>query len=260
MDRQLINYLPHAIREFADFQGITTGEQPEFELVWDAQQQVFDNQFIDTAGDYGLGRWEKMLKIFPKGTDTLELRKARIKAIWSQKTPYTLPWLRRWLNDFFGQENHSESVEDYTIHIQLDHTGLLINVSALLPEILEMLANVLPSNMRLVLESTLKFQGKLHTGGSMAAVTRMPIPEAPDTFRFEDTLRFGGAAAARSVLPVPEEPDAFRFEDTLRFGCAMAADSVLPIPEAPDAFRFKDTMRTGGTMTAKSVLPVPEQS
>lgn len=89
MDRQLINYLPYQIREFQEYKGITTGEQPEFELAWNSYQDVFDNQFIDTMGNYGLSRWEKMLHITPKATDTLETRRIRIKTRLNNFTPYT---------------------------------------------------------------------------------------------------------------------------------------------------------------------------
>ena len=65
MERKLINYLPYQVREFREYQGITTGEQPEFELAWDAQEEVFVNQFVDTALDYGLSRWEK-IEDFPQ--------------------------------------------------------------------------------------------------------------------------------------------------------------------------------------------------
>ena len=37
MERLLINYLPYVVREYDAFKGIMAGEQPEFELVWDAQ-------------------------------------------------------------------------------------------------------------------------------------------------------------------------------------------------------------------------------
>lgn len=89
MGRKLINYLPYQVREFEQYQGITVGEQPEFELAWNYWQEVFDNQYIDTAGDYGLSRWEKMLGITPKATDTLEARRIRIKTRLNNFTPYT---------------------------------------------------------------------------------------------------------------------------------------------------------------------------
>ena len=48
MERKLIDYLPYVVQDFKEFQGITNGEQPEFDLIWDAHEQVFTNQFIDT--------------------------------------------------------------------------------------------------------------------------------------------------------------------------------------------------------------------
>lgn len=59
MDRKLINYLPYVVRDYAEFQGITGAEQPEFETAWAAADDLLANQFIKTAGNLGLSRWEK---------------------------------------------------------------------------------------------------------------------------------------------------------------------------------------------------------
>ena len=90
MKRKLIDYLPYVVQDFKEFQGITNGEQPEFDLMWDAHEQVFNNQFIDTMDNYGLSRWETMLKIAPKGTDTLDTRRARIKTQLNNFVPYPI--------------------------------------------------------------------------------------------------------------------------------------------------------------------------
>ena len=119
MERKLIQYLPYAVRDFEDFQGITTGEQPEFELVWDAQQEVFDNQFIDTAGNDGLSRWEKMLKISPKGTDTLETRRARIKTQLNNFVPYTIRVLARMLTAISDGDPFTVSLEPGTYLLKI---------------------------------------------------------------------------------------------------------------------------------------------
>ena len=104
MDRKLINHLPYRIREFKEYKGITTGEQPEFELAWNYWQEVFDNQYIDTAGDYGLSRWEKMLGITPKGTDTLDARRSRIKIRLNTFTPYTFRAFMRMMKSLANGE------------------------------------------------------------------------------------------------------------------------------------------------------------
>ena len=114
MDRKLINYLPYVIRDFAEYQGITTGEQPEFELAWDAHGEVFANQFVDTALNYGLSRWEKMLHITPKGTDTLESRRARIKAKLNNFAPYTIRAFVRMMAAISNGEPFSVSIEPGT--------------------------------------------------------------------------------------------------------------------------------------------------
>lgn len=78
MERQLIKYLPYVVRDYPEFQGITGSEQPEFERAWGSADDLLNNQFISTAGSMGLSRWEKILGITPKGTDTLEDRRFRI--------------------------------------------------------------------------------------------------------------------------------------------------------------------------------------
>ena len=80
MDRRLLDYLPPVLREVLEFQAINEANEPEISLAWDALALVLANQFLDTADSSGVSVWEKELRIFPKDTDTLEVRKARIKA------------------------------------------------------------------------------------------------------------------------------------------------------------------------------------
>jgi len=89
MERQLIHYLPPIVRELPDYQGINAGEQPEFEQAWSASEDLLANQFVSTALDCGLSRWEKILGITPKGTDTLDVRRTRVRTRLFQYTPYT---------------------------------------------------------------------------------------------------------------------------------------------------------------------------
>lgn len=44
----------------------------------------------------------------------------------------------------------------------------------------------------------------LHFGGAMAAIVRLPVPEAENNMRFEKTLRFGAAMAVQARIPVLE--------------------------------------------------------
>lgn len=119
MERKLINYLPYIVRDYAEFQGITGAEQPEFETAWAAIEDILSNQFIKTAGNLGLSRWEKILEITPKGTDTLDDRRFRVLARLNEELPYTLPQLRVILENLCGPGNSSAEVTDYTLLVKV---------------------------------------------------------------------------------------------------------------------------------------------
>ena len=119
MERKLIDYLPYVIRDYAEFQGIMGSEQPEIERAWDSVDDLFDNQFISTAGNMGLSRWEKILEITPKGTDTLEDRRFRILTRINEELPYTYRWLVNWLQSLCGADNPAPVVDGYTLWVSL---------------------------------------------------------------------------------------------------------------------------------------------
>lgn len=120
MERRLIDYLPYVVRVYAEFQAIMAGEQPELERVWVAVDGLLEDQFLLTAGDAGLSRWEKMLQIVPKATDGLEDRRFRILTRLNEELPYSLSQLRNILGTLCGPGNFSAAVEDgYTLDVKL---------------------------------------------------------------------------------------------------------------------------------------------
>lgn len=158
MDRRLINYLPPVLREVLEFQAINNANEPEISIAWDALALLLANQFLDTATEAGVKVWESELDIYPKDTDTLAGRKARIKAMWNLELPYTVPWLKNWLTSICGPLGHEETISDYTINIQLDYT-VLPDADSLAAEILDMLLTVRPSNMRVLMTAFLQAYG-----------------------------------------------------------------------------------------------------
>ncbi len=150
MDRQLIDYLPPVLRDVAEFRAINAANEPEISRAWESLEQVMANQFIDDADEYGVQMWEQELKILPKGTDTLEARKARIRSQWNLELPYTLTWLRRWITATTNGLPYEMSVKDYTLAVRLslvakDQYG----------EVAAMLKRIVPANMAISL--TLKY-------------------------------------------------------------------------------------------------------
>ncbi len=163
LDRHLIDYLPPILQEISEFRAINSANEPEIKAAWDALARIMANQFIDTADEIGVAKWEKQLKIYPKGTDTMDARKLRIKALWNRELPYTLTWLKKWLTGICGADGHEENIEDYIIDVWLDYNALP-QANELAREILEMLGNVAPQNMLTRLTAALQSSGYLAHG------------------------------------------------------------------------------------------------
>ena len=89
-DVDLVSYLPPFIAEFQEINQTLTAENPEFKIVWQAADRVLQNEFIATADEYGISRFERILKIYPSTEDTLESRRARVQARGFNTIPYTM--------------------------------------------------------------------------------------------------------------------------------------------------------------------------
>ena len=174
MDRRLLDYLPPVLREVMEFQAINAANEQEISLAWDALALVMANQFLDTADEMGVSMWEHELNIYPKGTDTMEIRKARIKGLWNMEVPYTFPWLKSWLSGLCGPDGHEESISGYLINIQLDYTKLP-EANNLAAEILKMLLMIRPENMQILMTAFLCSTGALHHGAYTELGNRVEI-------------------------------------------------------------------------------------
>ena len=102
MDRRMLEYLPRILRDVWEVLAYTDGQQWAFDQAWLSAERVMANQFILDADDYGLSRWERMLKIIPKADDTLEIRRNRILLRLREKLPFTLRMLRKQLKLLCG--------------------------------------------------------------------------------------------------------------------------------------------------------------
>ncbi len=208
MDRQLINYLPPVLREIAEFRAINDAMQPEIEAAWTAAARVLANQFLTTADETGVKRWESELRIFPKDTDTLDARKARIKAVWNRELPYTFVWLKNWLSSLCGPDGHTESVNDYIIDVQLDYNALP-QANDLSREILEMLLNIRPENMLIRLTAALQSTGRLAQGAFIEISNTVEVWP-----RIVNNLESHGTAGIKGVVELNRAFEIFPQEVT----------------------------------------------
>ena len=290
MERKLINYLPYEPRKYAEFQGITTGEQPEFELVWDSEQEVFDNQFIDTASDYGLSRWEKMLKIFPKGTDTLETRRARIKTKLNNFVPYSFRVLIRMLTAISNGDPFNVSIEpgSYLLKIetQWGASGQMEGLEYLIKE-------VVPYNLALAVQNRLLCiaEGIALTVGGVCALNTFFITNdgvehkviygvanigggfvGAETFfgtndsreRMEATGEIktrGGTVHAVCPFITNDSKEAFTTDGAAAMGAGMVGSAVVVITnDFNEKFNIAGTGLTGGGTVKAEIIEIKSNS
>lgn len=144
MDRNLIDYLPDVLKEYQEIIAIMQSEQPEVSSLWGCITNVLNDQFVMDATTNGILRWEKILGISPKGTDTLDLRKFRILARLSEQRPYTFTSLRQQMATLCGEEGYRIEVdnETYTLIVKVELTA-----KGKYDEVNSLLLRIVPANM-----------------------------------------------------------------------------------------------------------------
>jgi len=104
-DVKLNSYLPDFLKNYKEIRQSLLSEDTEFVICWNAADHVFKNTFIETADEYGLSRFEKLMKILPYQEDTIESRRARVRSKWFNQIPYTLQALLQKLMNLCGGKN-----------------------------------------------------------------------------------------------------------------------------------------------------------
>lgn len=166
-DVSLLAYLPPFMQDFTEIAATLNAEDPEFVIVWDSADRVLKNQFIATADEYGISRFEKILKILPSKEDTLESRRSRVQNRWFNDMPCTLRTLVYRLTTLCADHGFTLTkyfTDAYTLEIHTD-----LELFGQVEEFERMIGSVIPCN--LVVKSTnyiiLNAAGPVSLGGTI---------------------------------------------------------------------------------------------
>ena len=149
-------YQPSVVKDYREFKEIASIENEALTDSWTASNNVFLDQFIETLTENGCKRWEKILGIQPKGTDTLQVRRFRIKSRINEDLPYTWRSLENVLNSLCGKESYAMTLynNEYRLKILLELT-----VKKLFDEVESTVKRMIPAN--LILEVELRYNQHL---------------------------------------------------------------------------------------------------
>lgn len=144
MDRKLIDYLPPFVQEYREIKAIMDAEQITAETSWTDAENVLADQFVQDSTENGVARYEKILKIVPKGNYTLDERKFNILARMNEQLPYTVKQLHSSLTSLCGADGYTLNVDhnNYALTVKLA-LGNENSVNA----VSQLLRKMLPANM-----------------------------------------------------------------------------------------------------------------
>lgn len=144
LDRKLIDYLPPVLQQTREMQAVMEGEQPAVAGLWEAWKTVLDALFVRYANEQGLARWERMLGIRPRGTDSMEVRRVAVLARLNEQLPFTERTLRLMLDGVCGPGG-------YTLEIIYREYRVFVRVhlweKRAVDEAAALLGRVVPANM-----------------------------------------------------------------------------------------------------------------
>lgn len=146
---ELRSYLPPHLQEYKEIRAALDAEDPEFSIVWSGAERILRNEFIATADESGIGRFERLLGLLPLEDDNLESRRARVQVNWFSTLPYTVKMLIKKLTVLCGGDDFriTKKFDKYTITVDT-HLRLYSQLLSLR----EVLGEMIPANM--VIESS----------------------------------------------------------------------------------------------------------
>lgn len=144
-----MGYWPEVIQAIREFQAIATAEDPELTDLWDNIGYAFNDQYVNDATVDGVKRYESILEIVPKATETLNERKFKIITRYNEQLPYTYKALQERLDTLCGPDGYTVelNIPGYEVKVRVELTAKS-NFDAV-GQLLEVL---IPMNMNIDIE------------------------------------------------------------------------------------------------------------
>lgn len=119
----LIEYWPGYLRDIVEFQQIANSEQPEVTAAIEAVRNAPKEFYLSTLTEYGVERWEGILKITPAEGDSLDTRRERVAAALMYRLPYTWTTLLSYLSTVSDYNIATLDADAYTLALTIELSG-----------------------------------------------------------------------------------------------------------------------------------------
>lgn len=200
----LVSYLPHFLAEYKETNAALTAENPEFQITWDAAKRVLYNEFIETADEYGISRFEKLLKIFPTKEDTLESRRSRVRVRWFSFLPYVWRVFIQKLIALCGENNFTATKQFDFYQIDLD---VNLELFGQVEELERLIETMIPCNMIVTANNKILCPASglaLVAGGAFATEFYIITDEGIGNFITSATAFHGGGVVYMESITITD--------------------------------------------------------
>lgn len=141
---ELLNYWPELMAALGEFQALAEVEQPEISASIAAVRTAPDDFFIETLGESGAQRWERMLKLPVQNGGVLADRRFRIMTRAAEQRPFTARRLEELLGTLCGTDGFSVALAGsaFTLTVRVALTA-----KQNYDDVKSLLGRVVPANM-----------------------------------------------------------------------------------------------------------------
>ncbi|MCH7321793.1 YmfQ family protein [Solibacillus sp. MA9] len=140
-------HYPSTINDFEEIIEICKVENSNFNQVRVDLLKLFRMRFIHETDVSGISRWENLLKMKRRPSDSLEVRRMRVLAKINNKLPYTWRSVQQLLNSILGIDNYHLNLNPQKFEVEL----LLPIEIGQYREVFEILEPMLPMNIWLTI-------------------------------------------------------------------------------------------------------------
>lgn len=168
----------------------------------DGMEQVVDYNFIHTADEATIKKWERALKITYKGKLTLDQRKRVVIGYIIGLGHIGEPEIRT-IIALYTNSDVSVGFLKGVVSIVIDGFGTISGYANLL----ETIYNRIPTHLALAFTVNVRSPtpAVLRLGGDVGSQTQMGIPQQPDNYNVHTVLHTGGTGSVHAVLPILED-------------------------------------------------------
>lgn len=175
-------YFPDILVDIREFKKLAETENVELTILWNYVKQVFLDQYIENAGDYGVFRWENMLNIVPAKTETLDERKFRVLTYMKNRLPYTIRTLDDLVRSVLGADNYDIVLDSNEYRLDIKLFLIEQHYFDILSKVLE---GLIPANIVLEFSAYMPADISIYAGFGVRELSRttmdvsndLPLPE-----------------------------------------------------------------------------------